>query len=85
MAIRLVSLSSNSETHMTAICDARLIYGRGRISPVFICGAVLRNSSKGSASVHLYIPYLINQGCQSSVERKIAPNIDSFFAPNIDS
>ena len=29
MAIGLVSLNSNSETHMTAICDARLIYGRG--------------------------------------------------------
>ena len=28
-AIGLVSLNSNSETHMTAICDARLIYGRG--------------------------------------------------------
>ena len=27
-AYRLVSLNSNSETHMTAICDARLIYGR---------------------------------------------------------
>ena len=26
---RLVSLHSNSETHKTAICDARLIYGRG--------------------------------------------------------
>ena len=39
MEIGLVSLNSNSETHMTAICDARLIYGRGRISPVFIsCG-----------------------------------------------
>ena len=39
MAIGLVSLNSNSETHMTAICDARLIYGRGRISLVFIsCG-----------------------------------------------
>ena len=38
-AIGLVSLNSNSETHMTAICDARLIYGRGRISPVFrSCG-----------------------------------------------
>ena len=37
--IGLVSLNSNSETHMTAIFDARLIYGRGRISPVFIsCG-----------------------------------------------
>ena len=24
-----VSLNSSSETHMTAICDARLIYGRG--------------------------------------------------------
>ena len=34
-AIGLDSLNSNSETHMTAICDARLIYGRGRISPVF--------------------------------------------------
>ena len=30
---------------MTAICDARLIYGRGRISPVFICGAVFRFGS----------------------------------------
>ena len=30
MAIRLVSLNSNSETHMTVICDARLIYERGR-------------------------------------------------------
>ena len=29
MAIGLVSLNSNSETHMTAICDARLIYRRG--------------------------------------------------------
>ena len=26
---------------MTAICDARLIYGRGRISRVFICGGTL--------------------------------------------
>ena len=26
---------------ISAICDARLIYGRGRISPVFICGAAL--------------------------------------------
>ena len=40
-AIGLVSLNSNSETHMTAICDARLIYGRGWISRVFICGATL--------------------------------------------
>ena len=29
IAIGLVSLNSNSETHMTAICDARLIHGRG--------------------------------------------------------
>ena len=28
-AISLVSLNSNWEMHMTAICDARLIYGRG--------------------------------------------------------
>ena len=36
-AIGLVSLNSNSETQAgPAICDARLIYGRGRISPVFI-------------------------------------------------
>ena len=28
-AIGVVSLNSNSETHMTAICDSRLIYGRG--------------------------------------------------------
>ena len=27
--IGLDSLNANSETHMTAICDARLIYGRG--------------------------------------------------------
>ena len=26
---------------MTVICDARLTYGKGRISPVFKCGAVL--------------------------------------------
>ena len=30
-AIVLVSLNTNSEPHMTAICDARLIYGRGGI------------------------------------------------------
>ena len=29
MAIGLVSLNSNSEMHMTAICDARLIHGGG--------------------------------------------------------
>ena len=29
MAIELASLNSNSETYMTAIYDARLIYGRG--------------------------------------------------------
>ena len=29
MAIGLVSLNSNSEKHINAICDARLIYGRG--------------------------------------------------------
>ena len=40
-AIGLVSLNSNSETHMTVICDARLIYGRGRISQVFICCSTL--------------------------------------------
>ena len=28
-AMGLVSLNSNSETHMTVICDARLIYGGG--------------------------------------------------------
>ena len=32
MAIGLVSLNSNTETHITAICDSRLIYGRGWIS-----------------------------------------------------
>ena len=36
----MVSLNSNSEMQ-TAICDARVIYGRGQISPVFIYGAVL--------------------------------------------
>ena len=46
-AIELVSLNSNSETHMTAICDARLIYGRGWISRVlFICCEVLRITFK---------------------------------------
>ena len=34
-AIGLVSLNSNSETHMTAICDAWLIYERGWISRVY--------------------------------------------------
>ena len=29
MAIGLVSLNSNSETHINAICDAWLIYGSG--------------------------------------------------------
>ena len=28
-AIGLVSLNSNSETHINAICDARVMYGRG--------------------------------------------------------
>ena len=28
-AIGLVSLNSDSDMHMTAICDAQLIYGRG--------------------------------------------------------
>ena len=37
----LVSPNSNSETHMTAICDARLIYGKGGSSRVFICGGTL--------------------------------------------
>ena len=36
---RVVSL--NSKTHMTAIYDARLIYGSGWISRVFICGGAL--------------------------------------------
>ena len=40
-AIGLVSLNANAEMHMTAICDARLIHGRGWISPVFICCAAL--------------------------------------------
>ena len=41
-SIGLVSLNSNSETHMTVICNARLIYGRGRISWVFICCVTLK-------------------------------------------
>ena len=40
-AIGLVSFNSNSETHMTAICVARLIYGRRWISRVFVCCAAL--------------------------------------------
>ena len=43
-AIGLDLLNSNSETHMTAICEARLIYGRGWISQVFICCAALTNA-----------------------------------------
>ena len=39
----LDSLNSNSETHMTAICDAGLIYGRWWISRVFICCAAVGN------------------------------------------
>ena len=42
LAIGLVSLNSNSETHMTALCNARLIYGRGWISRVFICCAAFK-------------------------------------------
>ena len=45
MAIGLDSLNSNSETHMTAICDARVIYGRGWISRLFICCAVLNSAT----------------------------------------
>ena len=37
----LANSDSNSEPHMTAICDGRLIYGRGWISRVFICCAAL--------------------------------------------
>ena len=39
--IGLVSRNSNSETHMTAICDARLIYGRS-VFHGFICCTALR-------------------------------------------
>ena len=35
-AIGLVSLNSNSETHMTAICDARLIYGGGDFTGIYL-------------------------------------------------
>ena len=40
-AIGSVSLNSNLETHMTVICDSRLIYGTGWIARVFICCATL--------------------------------------------
>ena len=40
-AIGLGSLNSNSEPHMTAICDASLIYGSGWFSRVFICCTAL--------------------------------------------
>ena len=50
----LVSLNSNSETHMTAICDARLIFGRGWISRVFICCAALKSFSKPSSEAALH-------------------------------
>ena len=42
-AIRLGSLNSNPETHMTSICDARLIYGRGWISRVFMWCVALKS------------------------------------------
>ena len=40
-AIGMDSLNSNSEKHVSAICDARLIYGRGWILRVFLCCAAL--------------------------------------------
>ena len=53
MAIGLVSLNSNSEMHMTAICDARLIYGRGQISQVFIsCGPLILSAVYKHRSRH---------------------------------
>ena len=56
-AIGLVSLNSNSETHMTAICDARLIYGRGRISPVFIsCGPLIEKMLWCKYLITLWLP-----------------------------
>ena len=33
-----VGFTSNSETHMTVTCDARLIYGRGQTSPGLAVG-----------------------------------------------
>ena len=53
-AIGLVSLNSNSETHI-AICDARLIYGRGWISRVFICCATLSRPSSGRVNTHPHL------------------------------
>ena len=35
-AIGLVYFNSNSETHMTAICDARLIYGRDGFHGIYM-------------------------------------------------
>ena len=42
-AIGLVSPNSNSETHMTAICDARLIYGRGGFHGYLCCAALMKH------------------------------------------
>ena len=58
-AIGLVSLSSNSETHMSAICDARLIYGRGWISPVFICCMCNFNLDSEASFWNVFVTALI--------------------------
>ena len=52
IAIGLVSLNSNSEMHMTAICDARLTYGREWISPVMLITVRCRPEPSGTVRSH---------------------------------
>ena len=63
MAIGLGSLNSNSETHMTVVCDPRLIYGRGWISRVFICCAALSQDdilySLIKVNVYYFVTHII--------------------------
>ena len=63
--IRLVSLNSNSEMHMTAICDARLIFGKGWISWVFICCAALSIVTHTNTHQHK------NKGASRILERGV--------------
>ena len=46
-AIGLVSFNSNSEMHVTAICDARLIYRWGWITRVYASCAAVRGLIMG--------------------------------------
>ena len=72
-AIGLVRLNSNSETLMIVICDARLIYGRGWISRVFIhvCCAALNNCCLGPPNIFKRSsPHKNSKTCLKKKEKK---------------